>query len=324
MTESSTPDGRRRRVIKGAPDPEAGKGRSVRLGPRVYYRDEMVASLRGVNPHTAAVARMMRPETLVRAALSRRMTLTLCGDFGPVSPEQLYAAHDRAYVDAVITGRCCNALYLPPQTFWSAARWQIGGFMAAAEAAATHPGSIVCAPVTDFAQAGQWSARDGCTFNGFLIAAQHLKAKGLVRTVGLLDMDWRVGRGTNDILRRVDLPWFHHYSLRRHFREIRRGGRRRLRRLDEWLQEVLDVLRCCDLVFYQAGAFPNPEDNFGWDKWILKRDMQVFSLAPRTSVVWNPSSAWSDTRSLSTMFTPGRGGHLLASLLTMGVFTGAV
>jgi len=139
-------------------------------------------------------------------------------DLRPVvaaTPEQLSLAHDRRFVEGVLSGQVPNgfgntlakvAQSLPLTT----------GAMLAAGRAAIAGGRVACAPVSGFHHSGYDFAGDFCTFNGLMVAVMTLRREGAAADVAVLDLDQHYGNGTDDILRRLGATGVAHFTSGEH------------------------------------------------------------------------------------------------------------
>lgn len=151
--------------------------------------------------------------------------------------------------------------------------WTVGSMVAAAEDAFVS--GLVCSPSSGFHHAGYSSNHGFCTFNGLMVAANRLLEHAGISKVGILDCDWHLGDGTNDIIRELGLQ-----DSILHFT----SGEQPLsnaRTYFKWLDDAINAMRtaCVDIVLYQAGADAHREDPLGGvlsNTELSERDRFVF------------------------------------------------
>jgi acetoin utilization deacetylase AcuC-like enzyme len=127
--------------------------------------------------------------------------IKVCGDFGPVTRDQLLLAHESRYVGAFLTGgpsiASSSGLAWSPE-FRDSVLLTNGSLLAAIKGAVDgpHP-NLTMAPVSGFHHARPDSGGGFCTFSGQVIAAVEL-----YRTRGLrgawVDMDGHFGNSIED------------------------------------------------------------------------------------------------------------------------------
>lgn len=128
-----------------------------------------------------------------------------------------------------------------------------------------------------------------CTFNGLVVVAMKLKALGLVKQVGILDLDMHYGDGTAELIRHHGLTWIRHHSQGSLFHDRRDAGKgEQLYR--DWLDTALSDLQNVDLVLYQASADSHINDPLGGllsEQAMCQRDKAVFRALWGRPLVWN-------------------------------------
>lgn len=245
----------------------------------LFYSASMVAESGSFSPSAA------KPKAVVESW--RRLGVPLeRHEFRPASVEELCRAHDRAFVEGVLSGRKPNGFGNTSKDVAASLRWTSGAMRSAALHAWRHGGAAL-APCSGFHHA-DWARADGfCTFNGLVVAALALKAEG-ARKVGILDCDHHYGDGTDAILERLQLGDFvTHWTAGGEFNQPRHVDA-----FFEKLPRVLDGFSGCDVVLYQAGADPHVNDPLGgWltTEELAQRDALVFSHlhALGVPVAWN-------------------------------------
>ena len=110
----------------------------------------------------------------------------------PVSAEQFALAHDRAFVEGVLSGQIENGFGNTLPSVAASLPYTSGVMLSAARAAlANQCGAI--AHCLGFHHAGYDFAGGFCTVNGLIVTAAVLLAEGQVRKIGILDCDQHWG-----------------------------------------------------------------------------------------------------------------------------------
>lgn len=227
----------------------------------------------------------------------------------PVTEADLLRVHTPEYVDAIRSGepRALAESQKFPWTpeLYESVRLTSGGVLAAAERALAVGTSGALA--SGFHHACADHGEGFCTFNGLVIAAEHLRASGRIRTAAVLDMDLHYGNGTASLA--ASRPWLralsiygNDYVANTPYRDVSvrhhedgpnhlsvplapTGGPdldRMIALMDQYLHWlVADGVP--DLLLYQAGADPFYKDPYSplqLDHADLReRDRRVFSFA---------------------------------------------
>jgi acetoin utilization deacetylase AcuC-like enzyme len=206
--------------------------------------------------------------------------------FEPLSPPQLEFAHDPRYVEAVLAGTdengfgSCDVKVADSLRFTSAA-------MLAAGRAALGNGRVAVAPASGFHHAGFAFGGGFCTFNGLMITAIALHAAKEAERIGILDLDFHYGNGTDDIIRELGIGYVRHHTSGRAFHAAARAANY----LND-LTVLVSSFHDCDLLLYQAGADAHVDDPLGgWmtTAQLRERDRIVFDVCERIGlpVAWN-------------------------------------
>jgi acetoin utilization deacetylase AcuC-like enzyme len=204
---------------------------------------------------------------------------------GAVTVEDLCLAHDRAYVEDVLACRRANGFGTKDASVAASLPWTTGSLLSAARDARAN-GSVACSPTSGFHHARHAGGGGFCTFNGLVVAARVLLRDG-ARRVGILDCDEHYGDGTDEILRRLDLPAIPHVTAGADWS--------RPSQAEAFLAALPGIVRGmadCDVILYQAGADPHIDDPLGgWltDAQLRARDRLVFRTARDLGVpvAWN-------------------------------------
>lgn len=209
--------------------------------------------------------------------------------FMPVEPttvEQFALAHDRAYVEGVLSGRLHNGFGNRLPAVAATFPWTTGSMVSAAIHVA-RAGGVAISPTSGFHHAGYERAAGFCTLNGLMVAARTLQELGLARRVGILDVDAHYGDGTAEIISRLKRDDVRHWSFGAHHSTPAHAA--------AFLQGfpwVLASFRDCDVVLYQAGADPFVGDPLGGvltKQQLRLRDRAVFTFFASVGIplVWN-------------------------------------
>ncbi len=200
----------------------------------------------------------------------------------PVTVQQLYAAHDKGYVDDVLSCKIANGFGTKSKKVADTLLWTSGAMLSAAREAIKN-GAVAVAPVSGFHHAHHAYGHGYCSFNGLMVTAIALLNEGAVRSVGIVDLDNHEGDGSNDIVETLGLQdrvlhftagakW-HRPSQASAFLEI--------------LPDIVASLSACDVLLVQLGADPHVNDFLGgWmtTKQLQQRDRIVFETARRVGL----------------------------------------
>ncbi|WP_407527235.1 histone deacetylase family protein [Methylobacterium oryzisoli] len=220
----------------------------------------------------------------------------------PADPDTLALAHDRAYVEQVLTGTVPRAVEraigLPVDA--GVARRSLasaGGTLLAARLALAHG---LAGSTAGGSHHGRRAGGGGfCVFNDVAVAALALKREGTIRRALVVDLDVHQGDGTADCLAGdPDLFTFSMHAEKNYPTDKVPGD------LDVGLPDglgdegYLDALRLHvprlldavqpDLVFYNAGVDPHRDDRLGrlalGDEGLAARDRHVVGEAWRRGI----------------------------------------
>lgn len=212
------------------------------------------------------------------------------------APEEIAAAHDPAYVDAVRTGTISPSAMRRIGFPWSEHIWRrsqatMGGALAAARAALDDGISGQLAGGTHHAHYDFGAGY--CVFNDFAIAALTVLAERRAARIAIIDLDVHQGDGNAAILGgRADVFVFSMHGAKNFpFRkekstldvELPDGAED-----DDYLRTLAEHLPAIwafrpDLVLYQAGVDPLKEDRLGrmalTHQGLMERDRMVLESA---------------------------------------------
>lgn len=245
---------------------------------KVFHTPKMVADSGGFSPSAA------KPQQAVESWLAAGLPVEVVAP-EPVSIAQLSRAHDRCYVEEVLSGEESNGFGNFSQKVAESLPYTSGAMVAAARYA-VETGENCCAPVSGFHHAGYDFGGGYCTFNGLMVAAMDLLESGVVQKVGILDCDQHYGNGTDSIIKALGVEdVVAHYSAGKFDIDA-----------DVFLQSLPSLIHTlfydCDVLLYQAGADPHIDDPLGgWltTEQLEERDTLVFHTARMLGlpVAWN-------------------------------------
>jgi len=223
----------------------------------------------------------------------RNPRVEVISSFKPLAREHFYVAHDSDHVDDVLSCQRMNGFGSKSQAVADSLPWTAGSFLWAAVHAIRN-NTVAMSPTSGFHHAGYANCTGFCTFNGLMIAAQHLRGQ-LVDRVGIIDFDAHYGDGTDDIIDRLKLNYIEHLT----FGKFARSGAN----FDMWLDNLQSNLTKrfsdCDVLFYQAGADPHIDDPLGGyltTEQMKRRDDIVFMVAKDLDlpIVWNLAGGYQE------------------------------
>lgn len=203
-----------------------------------------------------------------------------------VTRDDIARAHDPDYVDGILSGRIRNGFGNTSAAVAASLPFTSGSMLAAAREALRN-GAVAVAPCSGFHHAGYAAAFGFCTFNGLMVAALALHAAGEAKRVGILDFDQHCGDGTDAIIERLNIDWIVHHTEGKEYR-TEEDAEPFLARI----AAIVNTMRGCDVILYQAGADPHIEDPLGgWltTAQLFERDRRVFESArdANTPIAWN-------------------------------------
>ena len=244
----------------------------------VFYTPKMVAKSASYSPSAA------KPEQVV-ASWQRQFPIALV-EPTPVTVDELCRAHDRQFVTDILSSKKANGFGNTSSAVAASLPYTSGAMLSAARHVLAY-GGAAAAPCSGFHHATFRVAQGFCTFNGLMVTALALKRDG-VKRVGVLDLDMHYGNGTHDIIQVLGAQgWVEHFTGGAHYLQPTDAPR-----FFGKLPEVLESMRDCEVVLYQAGADPHVDDpQGGWltTDELRRRDAMVFDglHARKIPVVWN-------------------------------------
>lgn len=183
---------------------------------------------------------------------------------------------------------------------------------------------IAVSPTSGFHHAHYSETEGYCTFNGLMISAIKLKKDLDLKCIGILDFDMHYGNGTDDIINTTCNDYIVHYTAgkkydfnfpllhifkplvkyiytkgvtsKKHKKEGKNLRQQFLgKKGSQFLKEIptiLNNIKNCDIIFYQAGADQHYNDPYGGlltYEQMIERDKIVFEFAKNNNIpiVWN-------------------------------------
>lgn len=203
-----------------------------------------------------------------------------------VTRDDFARAHDPGYVDGILSGRLRNGFDNRSAAVAASLPFTTGSMLAAAREALRN-GWVAVAPCSGFHHAGHAEAFGFCTFNGLMVTALALHAAGEAKRVGILDFDQHYGDGTDHIIERLNIDWIVHHTEGKEHRSEEDAEPFLAR-----IAAIVETMRDCDVILYQAGADPHIDDPLGgWltTAQLFERDRRVFEAARDAAIpiAWN-------------------------------------
>ena len=236
----------------------------------VFYSEKMVASITSFSPSAG------KPREVMKSWQGMGLPIQVI-EPTPVTPEQFYLAHDKGYIDGVLSLQIPNGFGNISKEVASTLPWTSGAMLSAAREAINN-GCVAVAPSSGYHHACFSHGGSYCSFNGLMVAATVLLNEGKATHIGILDLDYHYGNGSEDIIRERGLK---HAVL--HFSAGLKW--RKQNQAETFLQiltNVVEEFAGCDLLLYQAGADPHIDDELGgWmtTEQLAERDKIVFETA---------------------------------------------
>lgn len=243
---------------------------------KIFFNPKMVVSSNDSESRSAE-----KPRLFIELVKTQLPDLKII-ESSPITKEDLKLAHSEFYVSDIFAQRMFNGFMNYNLDVPNSCLYTIGS-MLDASLYSLKTNSIHCSPTSGFHHAGYESPEGYCTFNGLIVVSQILKQRGLISKIGILDLDFHYGNGTENIIKRLNLDYINHISLGKDFRKGDSST--------DYLKAVKQALiefKDCDLVLYQAGADLSINDPLGGiltDDEMVIRDELVFSL--NKPIAWN-------------------------------------
>lgn len=210
-----------------------------------------------------------------------------------LTAEAFYPVHERSYVDGVIAGTIPNGFANRNADVNRSIIASNSNFLAAAHHAMDH--GLAASATQGFHHAHHGEGYGYCTFNGLMLAALDLKARGRVERVLIIDGDGHHGDGTDDIIAAnpgcgvVNITSATMHGLVDEFDA------------SQWRDYTADLIREYrpGIIMYQAGADAWDLDPYGVgyldELGLMRRDQGIMTAAKVAEVplVWNLAGGYS-------------------------------
>ena len=196
--------------------------------------------------------------------------------FEPLSVDDMALAHDRFYVNGILSLKEFNGFGNMNPEVAEALPWVCGSMVAAA-LHTYKTGELSFSPTSGAHHACYAHGMCYCTFNFLAMAAIKVHQAGAAK-IGILDLDCHHGNGTVNIIERLGIDYVQHYSFGLEF--LKKG-----RDAEEWLMRLPDIVssfRGVDLLIFNAGVDPHIDDPLGGiltTRQMTMRDRLVFKAA---------------------------------------------
>ena len=229
---------------------------------KVFFNPRMSVDSGGYSPSGS------KPAAVVTDWQTHGLAIEIC-DFQPVTEEDLCLAHDRRYVESMLSGRLANGHgnTLPEVT--NACLWTCGSMLSASRQALVD--GIAVSPSSGFHHAHYSSNGGFCTFNGLIVTAEKLRSEGLLQKIGIVDCDAHYGDGSDDIIEQLELQdHVKHWT----FGGVFDHGTFSRESLQEELRASLHSMKSdgVELILFQAGADVHVLDPLGG--WMESDEMR--------------------------------------------------
>ena len=251
---------------------------SKRLPPSLPVFYHPAQSVKKNNSYSPSAG---KPKLLVEYCKRNKVPIKLTSDFAPLTRSDFYLAHDPKYVDGVLDGRIANGFGTIDASITFSLPWTSGSLFAAAEYALKNR-TIALSPSSGFHHSCHDRGGSFTTFNGLVIVAQMLHKRGLVKRVGLIDLDFHAADGSEDIINKLGLKYISHYSFG--YDNVTRKN------AEAWLKRLPSIVRSmsdCDLIILQAAVDPHVKDPLGGvltTRQMRQRDEIVFRIAKEMGI----------------------------------------
>lgn len=212
-----------------------------------------------------------------------------------INKEELYLCHNPEYIENIFNKKVSNGY----KNFnLDLAEMDLGQCNSMYESSlySLRNKTISCSLTAGFHHSNYSSSGPYCTFNGLIYAAIKLKEQGLVNKVGIIDLDFHQGDGTNDIIRNLNIDWIKHldsaeYGVSNTFKFF----------LD--IKKDLEFMKDCDLIIYLAGMdmyINDPKGGLLEKEELERRDEMIFQWAKNNDIpiTWTLAGGYSEMEEL--------------------------
>jgi acetoin utilization deacetylase AcuC-like enzyme len=247
----------------------------------VFYSPLMSADADSYSPSAG------KPAAAVADWIDRKLPINIV-EPTPATVDELGDAHDRRYVEQVLSGKTENGFGNRSPEVAASLPYTSGAMLCAAVHAIENR-TVACAPVSGFHHAGFQHGGGFCTFNGLMVTLYALRDRGLIKNAAILDLDQHYGNGTDEIIRLLgSTRWVEHYSQNRWPEEAEQF----LEDLPVVMYKMMVEHKRADVLLYQAGADSHVDDPLGGyltTEQMRRRDRIVFEFCAKHDipVAWN-------------------------------------
>ena len=255
---------------------------------KVFYSNKMIAKTKSFSPSAEKPALVV--SSWMKLDQSHRIKIV---EPNAVTVDQLNLAHSTEYVEGILSMKIRNGFRNFDQSVADSLPYTSGAMLSAAREALKNR-RVAVAPCSGFHHA-KWNTADGfCTFNGLMVTAMALKNEGLVSRVGIIDFDMHIGDGTDQIIQQLSINWIRHFSAGYQYEKPEHANN-----FFHAIPWIIDMMKGCDLILYQAGADPHIDDPLGGfltTEQLKERDRLVFEHVSnlKIPVVWNLAGGYQD------------------------------
>ena len=195
-----------------------------------------------------------------------------------IQKEELYICHDHQYVENIFNQKIPNGFRNYSLELANMDLSQCSSMYESSLDCLTN--KISCSLTAGFHHSHYKNTGPYCTFNGVLYSIVRLKNEGRVNKVGIVDLDFHQGDGTDDIIRRLNLSYIKHIDSARY-------GNANIFKFFLDLKKDLDSLKDYDLIIYLAGMdmyINDPKGGLLEKEELIQRDEIVFNWAKNNNI----------------------------------------
>lgn len=228
---------------------------------KVFYRPEQNVELNKSYSPSAGKPKKVVEDWLSEPTIADHISVE---SFEPATFDDLCLAHDRKYIDALLSCKVSNGFGNKSPDIAASLPYTAGSMIAAARYAVKHRTTAI-SPTSGFHHAGYKDGRGFCSVNGLVIAARKLKQEGLVSHVLIIDGDAHYGDGTDECISVTGSDWIVNITADKSYSNAREF----FKLLDpkHYISKHRAIWDAADagelLVIYQAGADAWEHDPLG-------------------------------------------------------------
>ena len=214
--------------------------------------------------------------------------------FENLKREDLYLCHDKKYIDDIFALKIPNGFKNFREDVPEQELLQCASFYHASREALIN--NIATSMSAGFHHANYKKPGPYCTFNGLMYSAMKLKEEKLINKVGIMDLDFHYGDGTDDIINILNIEYIEHWGLAKDLST-------NILYFFMKLEQALERMRDCDIIFFQAGADMYKHDPKGGllsKEQMIKRDEIVISFCSQNNIplVWCLAGGYTELEEL--------------------------